>query len=92
MVTSLMRLFCAAVIVSLLAPGSVLAQPTWSKDVLPVVQQRCQGCHTTGGVAPFSLETYGEAASLDAKASTATLLGTPAWRAAPMAARAFNTL
>ena len=38
------------------------SQPTWSKDVLPVVQQRCQGCHTTGGVAPFSLETYGEAA------------------------------
>ena len=41
---------------------SALAQPTWSRDVLPIVQQRCQGCHTTGGIAPFSLESYEEAA------------------------------
>lgn len=46
----------------LLLSTAAAAQPTWSKDVLPVVQQRCQGCHTTGGVAPFSLESYEEAA------------------------------
>lgn len=30
----------------------------WYKDVLPITQQRCQSCHRTGGIAPFSLETY----------------------------------
>ncbi|MBS1148758.1 MAG: hypothetical protein H6Q89_456 [Myxococcaceae bacterium] len=33
-------------------------QATWYRDVLPVSQARCQGCHTTGGIAPFSMETY----------------------------------
>jgi Copper type II ascorbate-dependent monooxygenase, C-terminal domain len=43
-------------------PAPALAQPTWSKDVLPVVQRRCQGCHATGGAAPFSMETWAQAA------------------------------
>ena len=36
--------------------------PTWYQGVLPIVAQRCQGCHVAGGIAPFSLETYDEAA------------------------------
>ena len=51
-----------AVFLSFLGLTPAVAQPTWTKDVLPVVQQRCQGCHTAGGVAPFSLETYAQAA------------------------------
>ncbi len=83
MVTSLRRSFRGAVIASFLGPGFALAQPTWSKDVLPVVQQRCQGCHTTGGVAPFSLETYGEAASHAASiASLVESRAMPPWKAA----------
>src|SRR5262249_17931683 len=31
---------------------------TFYKDALPVFQQKCQTCHRTGQVAPFSLETY----------------------------------
>src|SRR5689334_19582188 len=31
---------------------------TWYKDVLPIVQTSCQGCHNTGGIAPFPLLTY----------------------------------
>jgi hypothetical protein len=31
---------------------------TWYRDVLPLVQENCQGCHVAGGIAPFSLETY----------------------------------
>lgn len=34
---------------------------TWYKDVLPIVQDHCQGCHTTGGIAPFPLLTYSDA-------------------------------
>lgn len=31
---------------------------TFYKDVLPILQQHCQGCHVEGGIAPFSLVTY----------------------------------
>jgi hypothetical protein len=33
-------------------------QATWYRDVLPVAQRRCQGCHTAGGIAPFSMDSY----------------------------------
>lgn len=39
------------------SPGSV----TFNKDVLPVLQKNCQGCHRPGEVAPMSLLTYAEA-------------------------------
>ncbi|MFO0600945.1 MAG: hypothetical protein U0228_36885 [Myxococcaceae bacterium] len=35
--------------------------PTWYKDVLPITQVSCAGCHTTGGIAPFPLESYADA-------------------------------
>jgi hypothetical protein len=34
------------------------ATPTFSKDVAPILQQRCQTCHRPGEAAPFSLLTY----------------------------------
>lgn len=39
--------------------------PTWYKDVLPITQVSCNGCHVPGGIAPFALDTY-EAAKLKA--------------------------
>lgn len=32
--------------------------PTFYKDVLPILQSRCQGCHRAGEMAPMPLETY----------------------------------
>jgi hypothetical protein len=32
--------------------------PTFYRDVLPILQQHCQDCHRTGGIAPMSFETY----------------------------------
>jgi hypothetical protein len=34
---------------------------TFSKDVLPVLQKNCQGCHRPGQVAPMSLLSYADA-------------------------------
>ncbi len=47
------------------APGSALAQtagraPTFTKDVAPILQEKCQGCHRTGQMAPMALVTYEE--------------------------------
>ncbi len=37
------------------------AAPTWYADIAPIVGSRCQGCHQSGGIAPFSLENYEQA-------------------------------
>jgi hypothetical protein len=34
---------------------------TFHKDVEPILQRSCQGCHVTGGIAPFPLLTYADA-------------------------------
>lgn len=34
---------------------------TYYRDVLPILQQHCQGCHRPGEVGPFSLMTYDQA-------------------------------
>src|ERR1700738_2418990 len=34
---------------------------TFHKDVLPILQKRCQGCHRPGEVAPMPLMTYQDA-------------------------------
>ena len=39
----------------------VAARPNWHEDVAPLVAEHCQGCHKTGGIAPFTLESYAEA-------------------------------
>jgi hypothetical protein len=39
------------------SPDSV----TFNKDVLPILQKNCQGCHRPGEVAPMSLVNYTEA-------------------------------
>jgi hypothetical protein len=33
-------------------------QVTYYRDVLPILQRSCQGCHVEGGIAPFALSTY----------------------------------
>ena len=36
---------------------------TWAKDVAPIVQRRCAGCHSPGGGAPIALGRYEEVKS-----------------------------
>jgi hypothetical protein len=43
-------------------PASVAAAPTWA-NVAPIFAKKCAGCHTVGGIAPFSLRTAKSAAA-----------------------------
>ena len=48
--------------IGLLTGIAALAAPvTFNKDVLPILQKRCQECHRPGEIAPFSLLSYNEA-------------------------------
>jgi hypothetical protein len=38
--------------------GGAASAPTFTKDVLPILQKSCQGCHHPGTSAPMSLMTY----------------------------------
>jgi hypothetical protein len=40
---------------------SAAGGPTFYKDVEPILQNSCQRCHITGGIAPFPLVTYQDA-------------------------------
>jgi hypothetical protein len=43
------------------AAGPRSASPTYTKDVAPILQKKCQNCHRRNNVGPFSLETYEQA-------------------------------
>jgi hypothetical protein len=43
-------------------PVTVGAAPTW-RDVAPIFAEKCVGCHTPGGIAPFSLRSARSAAA-----------------------------
>ena len=43
---------------ALLSAATIPSQTTFYKDVLPVIQNRCQECHRPGEAAPMSFVTY----------------------------------
>ncbi len=47
-----------AVSAALAATTDSSTAPTYYKDVLPVLQSKCQGCHRPGEIGPMSLLTY----------------------------------
>src|SRR5919107_1348641 len=36
------------------------AKPTFTKDIAPIFQEKCEACHRTDSIAPMSLVTYEE--------------------------------
>ncbi|HXG76012.1 MAG TPA: methylmalonyl-CoA mutase family protein, partial [Gaiellaceae bacterium] len=46
------------------APG---AAPSFTRDVAPIVRDKCSGCHRVGGIAPFPLETARQISSRAAR-------------------------
>src|SRR5438067_6151609 len=45
-------------ILTSLWPSAVAAQPTFAKDVAPIIWNRCTSCHRPGEIGPFPLITY----------------------------------
>ena len=50
-----------AVAAPALAADAPARQVTFSKDVAPIFQEKCQACHQPNSIAPMSLITYQEA-------------------------------
>lgn len=48
------------------ASGGPVATVTFHRDVEPILQRSCQGCHVPGGIAPFGLVTYDQASTVAA--------------------------
>ena len=75
-----------AILVMALALTSVVAsaQPTYARDVSPILQQKCQGCHRPYDIAPFSLLTYDDVVP-QARAIRAALQSgiMPPWKPIP---------
>jgi hypothetical protein len=64
------RASAAAVLLVLGIPLAALAAtrgdqavPSFRRDVAPILQQKCQGCHRVGGIAPFAFATKKDVAS-----------------------------
>ena len=45
---------------ALVLAGQAASEPTFAKDIAPILQRSCQGCHRPSSVAPMSLITYEE--------------------------------
>jgi hypothetical protein len=70
--------FAAALLAPARRPQST--PPTFSRDVLPILQQRCQSCHRPGEIAPMPLVTYQQTRSLaEAIRQAVTARKMPPW-------------
>ena len=69
---------CLNAVPEQLDAGEVKALPdggtaTWYRDVLPISQVSCQGCHLAGGIAPFAMETYAQVKGRHAQLANAVV-------------------
>src|SRR4051794_32188969 len=81
----LLCILCLGTAMAVLASAETNPAPrTFSKDVAPILQARCQGCHRPGEAAPMSLLTYQEARPWAKSIREAVLLKRmPPWFADP---------
>ncbi len=47
-------------VIGLMVPGNEAASVTFTKDVAPIIFEKCASCHRAGEVAPMSLTSYQE--------------------------------
>jgi hypothetical protein len=71
-------------LVALAASRGESAPPSFTKDVAPIVQQKCAGCHQVGGIAPFPFETARQISRRAGQIGGAVQLGImPPWPPGP---------
>jgi hypothetical protein len=59
---------------------STAAAPSFSREVAPIIRDKCSGCHRTGGIAPFALETARQISSRTSLIAAAVQAGLmPPW-------------
>jgi mono/diheme cytochrome c family protein len=63
---ALASLLAGALLISQFAPRAlahdrITTKVTWDREIAPIVQARCAGCHTAGGRSTIALTTYDEA-------------------------------
>jgi mono/diheme cytochrome c family protein len=67
-----------------LGPPAPRPDLTWSRDIAPIVQESCQGCHRAGTAAPFALDSYDDVAARRATIAEVVHEGRmPPWFASP---------
>jgi hypothetical protein len=49
-----------AAVVAAPAAAEPVAKPTFTKDIAPIFQEKCEACHRTNSIAPMSLVTFEE--------------------------------
>jgi mono/diheme cytochrome c family protein len=59
-IVAAVALTASAPLVSVPAASTPAPAPTFTRDVLPILQQSCQTCHRPNAMAPMSLLTYDE--------------------------------
>lgn len=73
---------CASLLALAGALSACDADPTYTREISPILAEQCAGCHRTGGVAPFPLETFEDArAHADAIATAVRSGKMPPWPA-----------
>ncbi len=66
------------------AAGQGGAPVTFNRDVAPILDANCVGCHRPGGIGPFSLTTYDEVRERAARIAAATSeRRMPPWKPVP---------
>ena len=50
--------FAAVAFVPSFVSAAGVANPTFTKDIAPIFQQKCEACHRPDSIAPFSTQTY----------------------------------
>jgi hypothetical protein len=56
-----MRWTIACLLVSVYPGAAAVPEPTFYRDVLPILQKNCQSCHRPGEIGPMPLQTYEQA-------------------------------